>query len=249
MKKIIFIILVLLCLIISMSTVMASDASTFELPDLNLKIDVPADWITFTRDIKESDPNLELLGVTADLMKSDFEDKSIYLDSICLDPTNEIVVTMVSDQGSKDAYDLTRVSDQDFQSTANSVKNEMQKLAGDSINYNDSSTYTHEQAKFVVFRFTTQGDMETYSQQYTTIINGQTINITMHSFTGELTADQEELLKNTVDSVVFSKITAKPFDVSQAIISGVSAAVIAGVVVLVLNFSKKRKYKTPTDLQ
>jgi hypothetical protein len=245
MKKIMSIAVVLIILTALVPAAYAADTAVYDLPELNLSVDVPADWITFTRDIEENDPNLALFGTTAEAMVSDYESKNIYLNSVCLEPLSEIVITMVADDGSKEVFDFNNISDEDMPETVETIKDEMQKLMGDAATYAGTGMYTHAQAKFAIFNFETGGELPDHGQQYTTVINGQTINITLHSYTGELTADQEQLIKDVVDSITFTEVKTKPgIDLSHAATTGLIGAVGGGIVaaiVVLINRSKRKK--------
>ena len=245
MKKPFLFAIALMCMLTSVPAAYAANSTTYELSELNMTIDVPADWITFTRDIDENDPNLEQMGTTAETLISTYETNSIYLNAVCLNPLSEIVITMVSDKSTQSIYDFNLISDEDMPEAAESIRTEMQEIMGDAATYTESSIYTHTQAKFAVFNFETSGEFPDHAQQYTTIINGQTINVTLHSYTGQLTAAQEQLLKDVVDSITFTKVTKKPWlDVSRvmmsAIIGGISGA-IAVVIVALVKKHKRRK--------
>ena len=244
MKKLLTITLALICLIAAVPAAYAFDGATYDLTELNMTVDVPEDWITFTRDIDENDPNLEIFGTTAEAMVSDYESKSIYLNAVCLDPISEIVVTMASDDASKDVFDFNAISDADMPEAVETIKDEMQKLMGDAATYTETGTHTHTQAKFAVFNFETGGEMPDHAQQYTTIINGQTINITLHSYAGDLNADQEQMIKDIVDSVTFTKVEKKPgIDFSEAATAGIIGGVSAGIITLVVQLIKRSKRK------
>lgn len=244
MKKFCLTVVTLMCLFTIIPVASAADSVTCELSELNMTIDVPADWITFTRDIDENDPNLELLGTTAETLISTYEANSIYFNAVYLDPLSEIVVTMITDESSQDIYDFNRISDKDMPQAAETIREEMQKIMGDAATYTESSFYTHEQAKFAVFNFETSGALPDHAQQYTTIINGQTINVTLHSYTGELTTAQEQLLEDVVNSITFTKVTKKPgIDLSEAGITAIIGGVVAGIVALVISLINRNKRK------
>ena len=93
MKKILSLILVLFILFPCL-TVFAS-GNTFRLADLKLSVDIPSDLVTFTRDIKQNDPNLDLFGLSKAQMDSMMKDGNIYLNAIDPDVAFEVVVTKI----------------------------------------------------------------------------------------------------------------------------------------------------------
>ncbi|MDR0889864.1 MAG: hypothetical protein LBM28_04345, partial [Oscillospiraceae bacterium] len=77
------------------------------------------------------------------------------------------------------------------------------------ITVEDTEIYQHEQAKFIkLYISQPNGSMIAYGLQYYTIYNNKAINITMHSYVGPLTAEDEALLSDIVDSTYFDTASA-----------------------------------------
>ena len=65
----------MLIMVFSMSTtVFAAASKSYQLDDLGMSIDIPSEYVTFTRNISDSDPNLATYGLTkkdlSDLMNT-----------------------------------------------------------------------------------------------------------------------------------------------------------------------------------
>ena len=242
MKKITCFIIVILCLF--PITAIASDSyDTYEIPELKMTIDVPADWITFTQDIDDDDPNLDFVGMDSDTLRTYYTDNDIYLNALHPEVFGEIVVTMTTYDGSEDIYDFNRLSDDDFLSMTEEMMDELQTEMGDLATYTGYSTYDHPQAKFAVYEFTQGMSGQTvYSKQYYTIINGQAINVTLHSYAGEISADMSQILLNSVDSITFTEVTNKPgIDLSKVLTAALLGAGVGFIIGLIVYFVKKRK--------
>ena len=67
------------CLVFCLFSVSALAASkSYYLDELGMSIDIPSDYVVFTRDIKANDPNLRAYGLTKDGMSSLMLERSIY---------------------------------------------------------------------------------------------------------------------------------------------------------------------------
>lgn len=246
MKKLLCLTLVLVYFISAAPAVLAADAVTYEVPKLDMTIAAPEGWIVFTQDVDENDPNLALLGADSKALSNYYKENNIYLNMITSDLAVEIVVTMLEDDNSRNVYDFNRVPEADMQSQAESLMQGMQELMKDQIEYSDCSIYRHKQAAFATFHLTQQlNGSVAYAKQYSTVINGKTINITLHSYAGEITDDLLQVLQNTVDSVVFTKVTSKPvsFDIGGILRAGAIGAVAGGIGGMIIYFIRKGKKK------
>lgn len=95
MKRFCSFILMLIILLSMSTTAFAASSKTYSLDDLGMSIDVPSEYVVFTRDIADNDPNLSTYGLNKedllDLMKS----SNIYLNAWDKDANFEIIVTMI----------------------------------------------------------------------------------------------------------------------------------------------------------
>jgi len=249
MKRLFAFLIVLTFLSLSVPAAYAAESNTYELPELSMAIEMPEGWVTFTREIDADDPNLAQFNTTAEALINNYKANSIYLNSICIDPLSEIVITMVSDKSTQDIYDFNRISEEEMSGAAETIRAEMQELLGDGATYTQSGVYMHAQAKFVVLNFEKSGELSDHAQQYTTIINGKTINVTLHSYSGQLTAAQEQLLNDVVDSITFTKVTKKPWlNFSHAITNAIIGGIIGVIIVTFVKLFKKRK-RQKTDAE
>lgn len=95
MKRLYSFVLMLIMVLSMSTTVFAASSKSYQLDDLGMSIDIPSEYVTFTRNISDNDPNLATYGLNkkdlSDLMKSG----NIYLNAWDKDVTFEIVVTMI----------------------------------------------------------------------------------------------------------------------------------------------------------
>lgn len=244
MKRLLLLAIAIICFFSAATAALAAEPEEYELTLLNMTINAPEGWITFSRDTGADDPDLELLGLDSEELADYYIQNNIYLNMISVEPYAEIVVTMTDYEGSRDTYDFNLVPEEEMMPMAESVMLEMQEEMNDKVSYTDCAVYEHQQAKFAVFYMTQQNmGVTIYGKQYYTVINGQAINITLHSYGAMITGDLEQIIKDTVDSVTFTKVTEKPAAGSAALIAGligVAAAGIAGAVLYIRKTGKKK---------
>ena len=177
----------------------AADSVTYALDDVGLSVSLPSDYIVFTRDISETDPNLNAYGLTKESKLSFMTTRSIYLDAWPKSDEYEIAVIMADNR----TVDFNTYSGDGLTQLAEFFSDEYEKEGITCIKY---EIYQHAQTKFMklYLKQLNNADME-YKLQYFTIYNSKPISITMQSYTGEITSQYEAVLKNIVDSVVFDE--------------------------------------------
>lgn len=197
MKRLLMVLLTL-CLFFSLFSPAAFAAGNiYKLDELGMSIELPQDYVVFTRDIKSNDPNLSAYGLTRDELYSLMVDGCIYLNAWDKDLNYEIVVTMTDSP----VEDFNLFSDTALTDMASSLKEEYQNYG---ITYIKSELYQHSQAKFVKIYISQQSNGSTvYGLEYSTVYNSQAINITLQSYSGKINSDKEAILKKIVDSVCF----------------------------------------------
>lgn len=120
------------------------------------------------------------------------------------------------------------------------MNSEDAKSAG--LTYTGYTLYKHKQAKFYVFDFTLNSqDGLVYGRQYMTVINGKMYNITLHSYSGQLTQQSRDMQKSVVDNTTFTVVKKKPgsFDWGSVAGSALRGALIGGGVGLVAFLARK----------
>ena len=190
----------LLIILLSVSTnVFADSGKTYKLDELGMSITVPSDFVVFTRDVSDNDPNLELYGLTKsgllDMMKS----RNIYLDLWDDYVDFEIIVTMVDSKIS----DFNLLSDTILTTL---ISNYIADYKIYDITVSDYEIYQHSQKKKKkIYQSKPNEDSIIYGLQYYTVYDNKAINITLQSFSGKIDASKENIVKSIVDSVFFDK--------------------------------------------
>ena len=197
MKRSLMVFLIL-CLAFSLLSPAAFAAgSSYKLDELGMSIELPQDYIVFTRDIKSNDPNLSAYGLTRDELYSLMVDGCIYLNAWDKDLNYEIIVTMTDSP----VEDFNLYSDTALMDLASSAEDEYRNYG---ITYIKSELYQHSQAKFIKIYISQQSNgSAVYGLEYSTVYNSQAINITLQSYSGKINSSKEAILKEIVDSVRF----------------------------------------------
>ena len=197
MKKICLLILAIIVLFSFHVTALAS-SETYSLDELGMTIDIPSEYIVFTRDIDGSDPALSAYGIDKEDMLDFMESNNIYLNAMDEQVSFEIVVTMTGST----TNDLNLWSDtelealESFFESADNEKNVIEKY----------EIYQHEQTKFIKLHVAQQTETNTtYRLQYYTVYDNMAINVALYSYSGKINSDMESILNAIVDTVYFEK--------------------------------------------
>ena len=172
-------------------------ASTYDLDELDMCVDIPPEHVVFTRDMEDGDPNLSAYGWTKDELSSFMRERNMYLNAWDEDVNYEIVITMVEGL----LVDFAGVGDTALNALASMLSTEYESTG---ITCMESYVYQHSQAKFIRMHMSqpNQGDT-VYGLQYYTIYDGKAISVTLHSYSGTIDAQQRRILKTIVDSIRF----------------------------------------------
>lgn len=184
-----------------------ADVTTYYLEELGMSIDVPDEYAVFTRETADEDPNLKKYGITKEEVQDILIAGNIYLNAVEESGSHEINVTMVESPLA------------DFSSYKDSVLSYMvgtfiDGLESYGVEYIKSYFYRQNEETFIkVYTSQPHNDSTVYTVQYYTVHSGMAINVTLHSFEGSITVQQETVLKHMVNSVHFGlpvKTTEEP---------------------------------------
>ena len=175
----------------------AVNAVEYELEELGLTVSMPSDYVVFTRNISANDPNLGAYSLTKDGLSSLMTERNIYLNGWDEDVNQEIIFTMIDSP----LVDFNLYSDTTLATMATSF---VSGYADMGVTVIKSGVYQHSQAKFLkIYISQPNGDSTAYGLQYYTVYADKAINITLQSYSGQITSSQESTLKGVVDSVKF----------------------------------------------
>lgn len=182
-------------------TVIAAGTKTWDLDVVGISIDIPDDYVVFTRDTRSNDPNLEKYGFTKKDMDEILQAGNSYLDAWDENINREIVVSM---QVSSSTVNYDEVSES-LLSAMKSVLEEQYSSAGATVL--QSEVYKHRQTSFLRFNYETkENGTSVYHIQYFTVSGGKDISIILHLYSGRITTESESFFKDIIDSIELHEI-------------------------------------------
>ena len=199
----------LVALVLCTSTVLA-DGERFYVDELHMSLTAPDGWIKFTQTIDPNDPNLDYFTLTAQEMEDNLAKMNVYVYLANITPIGSVYIIDVSKVEQSDVYDIRTLSDNELTTLADATEESLQgnddmEQAG--ITYLSHGTYTNKKDNYIIYNcIRDNADEKIYSQVYTTIVNGQGINIVLNSYDGEISDELKDIQKAVVDSVVFDEI-------------------------------------------
>ncbi|MBN2879805.1 MAG: hypothetical protein JXN65_09275 [Clostridia bacterium] len=260
MKNLILLAAILLAAVSFSSIVLAGNV--YDIPELKLSAEVPDGWIAITRNADDNVAAEAALCVDSQALINYMEKSLIYLNLLKEDLSAEIFINKMEDENSKKVISINGFNDRQL----NAMAEEMMGLSMDEIKESLESTefdgimaenikwqgfeiYRHHQAVFIKLYFTKYLDgVATPSIQYSTIQNGQNINISISSYSDEISSSLEKTSQAFVDSIVFTEIQKGPigfnyFEILKKMLSVGLIGLIVGIVLTLIN--KKAKKNNP----
>ena len=248
MKKIIALVCVVVCLLLFPSYCMAD--STVSIDELGFSVSLPADTYVFTQNTSLSSSVWSAFDVEPSVFLDYLKSNNIYLDSIAPDASYEIVIIGRQNQNYSKIYNLNLYEDKEIMDLLSSSINSVGEGLG--LKTESVSIYKTGDLKFYSFLGTqsTEGQ-DVYIKSYFTVVNGIFVQISLRSYAGSLSSQQERTIKQVVDSVHFKEILSKPatngISISdssilyKALIGGLTALIIAIPSALIRKAKKEKK--------
>ena len=168
-------------------------SSTYNIPELDLKISIPVEYDVFTLDMSSNDPLFSDYGTTKADLDAQFAASSIYLNAISTIRNEEIVVTMTDSP----LTNLNGMGDTTLMTLASALVDE---YANYGITVTDYDVYHHDQLTFIQIYFHDTAKT-VYGLQFYTVSNEQAMNCTLRSYEGSITSSQKNTICTIVDSI------------------------------------------------
>ncbi len=254
MKKIVLSVISIV-IVMSFFSLAYAQGNEYEIAEFDLKVELPEGWIALTRDIEENNPNLEELGLNYDELLAQFDQFSIYLGSVRTTPLTEIVVSVIEHEDYQEINNFNLLhneqldefcrhimSEEDNDKITNfGEENSIDASEIENVKYSGYNIYKNNDITYVVLDSsrTTQNKTVCY-QQYTTIVNGNMINITLKEYECEVTPEDSNLLKNIATSLTFGHIDEKDksilgkFESNNSVKSVSYSLIIAGALAFII---------------
>ena len=224
---------ILLLAILFFIPIWKTNAQTLELSDINIKLDLDDDFITFTRNNLSDNPNLSKFQLTEQNMKSKFIDNDIYVDAI-LDNKLEFILQVTE-------ADLENINNLSY-----CDKNELKEILND---YKDVTTIKSASIYENKYKFisTNQFSNNYHVLSYYTIVNGNSYKFWIQS-REEISQDEKKYLSNAINSVIFTENEEKKnclletnSNINKYLFTCIKGAIIGIVSYMMIIFLKKIK--------
>ena len=224
---------ILLLAILFFIPILKTNAQTLELSDINIKLDLDDNFITFTRNNLSDNPNLSKFQLTEQNMKSKFIDNDIYVDAI-LDNKLEFILQVTE-------ADLENINNLSY-----CDKNELKEILND---YKDVTTIKSASIYENKYKFisTNQFSNNYHVLSSYTIVNGNSYKFWIQS-REEISQDEKKYLSNAINSVIFTENEEKKnclletnSNINKYLFSCIKGAIIGIVSYMMIIFLKKIK--------
>ncbi len=246
MKKRAFSLLLAAIIILLLPLCAQASGQTVTAEELGMTITFPEDFMLFSREIDPANENLFVLGTTAEALEAQFRESGVYLNAIHMDPLYEYVVTMTTDSGMQALGDFSDFSDSELEQMADET---LRILGETGITYSGYEiarigSYTY----FILDPSQIMDGQQVYGHQYYTIFNGMAVNITLQSYTGEVTPEMKTEHRAIMETVSFpaKTITARKsglIDTGLLRNSAIGAAIGLAVGTMLYAFARLKKRK------
>ena len=184
MKKVCVFTLVLLISFLLTVTAFAA-GQTYTLGDTGVQIDIPSDYVVFTRDIADNDPNLDIYGLSKAELLDLLEANDAYLDALSEQWNFEMVVTILDSP----LDDFAGISNAELDTMWPFVE---AAFVDSGFTINSHEIYELDQAKYlkVYLEQTIEGSTQ-YVLHYSTVYDNQMIDLSMQPLDGFMHSGEE----------------------------------------------------------
>mgnify|MGYP005962274117 CR=1 FL=1 len=233
MKRLVCV-LVMAVFAVSLALPACAETKEVEVPELNMKIQLPDDMYVFTQDLDFTDPKVQEAGIT-DIYeaKKFYQDNSIYLNAVAKDKSYQVVVSKKESDSTKEIYDFTTATDDQIQSLIADMESSFKQ--GEGIDSYELSRYNANGRPYIrMLLNVTDQEGKKHELNYTTVVNGHSVVVDTYG-EGDLTQVQEELVKNIVDTAQYT-LVEKPetAELSTAVAFLIVAAPILLIFLMIL---------------
>lgn len=187
------------------NSVAASDMTEVTIEEAEITIQLPTNCYLLDQTIAENDPYLQKVGGDREKIQNYYKEAGIILNAIAQDDSFEIVVTMNENNNMSYVYSMQSLTEEQIHEFADTIQ---QTYASYGYSVEGYELYETEYATFVLFRFgQVYEEQKVQCSQYYTIRDSRIYNITLRSYTGEITTEMENMIEQVVNSVSFSDLT------------------------------------------
>ncbi len=188
----------LLCAMICSAA--AADTTEYRIEECGITMSIPNEYMVFTRNIDENDPNLDVFGWTKETLLAAMEAQSFFL--IVHDQGLSFDISVMVEENTVEDFNF--LSDTELSDAIPFLIEGYCNAGGQVLS---SDMHQHDQTKFVVFhgRSILANGNTIYTLQYITSYANRLIVITLRPYVGAVDDAHETLLSEIIDSVRFDK--------------------------------------------
>lgn len=186
--------------------VMAAEEMTeITIEEADIKMELPASCYLLKQQIAEDDPYLQKVGADREKIQNYYKEAGIILNAIAEDDSYEIVVTMNENDKVGYIYDMQSLTEEQIREFADTIQ---ETYASYGYTVESYELYETSAASYVVFSFgQVYEEKKIQCRQYYTIRDSRIYNITLRSYSGEVTSALEQMIVQVVDSIAFTEDT------------------------------------------
>ena len=248
MKKLVC--LLTACLLLT-SVSAAPAMNDYRYDDAGLTLSLPQgdEWVILTHDVQEGDPAIDFFDSDLETLQTSMDQNNIRFEAITQDRMCEITIVIMRDRTTRRTFNYALVEENELQSQAQAYVDKDYSRESPGLDY--TSYELVPSGDILYLNFTGEITNETADSrfvQYATIYNGWMVNISLLSFDGQMSAENEQLAADIAASVRFDQALEKSQDAQQYIdmAIGIGIAVLAALFLLRFYRKKQRQMRLPS---
>ncbi len=198
MKRIIWgLLVVLIALTVMPAGVFALSGQPYEIEELDMKLEIPDEYVVFTRDTDANDPKFSQINMTKEDLTSWMEGANAYL--VAFDEFMDFEINIMVEDSTLESF--ATISDSYLSAMGESIREEYES-AGQTVTL--TRLYQQDQTKFIqIFLDSADSMGQANCIQSYTVYNGKAINILFYCYDGRIEASEEARLLDILDSITF----------------------------------------------
>lgn len=255
MKKILFILLAAILLLLPASGVLAAPGGEYAIDEADMTVMIPKDWTVFTRQTTKNDSDLKQFGLDQEIVEEYLVDTDSYIYAFPDDNTFMLFTSYYEEYFDGIDNFTEYFSDLSLDEKQEMI-NEIAQMDIDGLELNNVQIYESDEGNKYLFIQLDGYIGTTQTRMYMTILDSKATGFAFYSLTDDpFTDTQKAEFQNIIDSVVFDGI--KTYDevltenfLEQQRNKQITIAVIVGIIVvgIIVGLSVSRGKKTKAKL-
>lgn len=178
-------------------SVSASETVTYNIKEIDVNVDIPAEYLVFTRNIKDDDPALQKSGLTKDFILSYLESGNMYLCAMPEDNEFEIYLSYITtDENVPSFSELTPEGEKTL------IRSITDNLAVSNMQPSNFSFYDNNGKMFIKYEI--QQNKTDYMLSHSTLYDKKNINIMLRPASGQFTDEQRNIIEEIANSINYA---------------------------------------------